>query len=264
MPCIKWIHYSENKVHSLLSLSSYFVCRLGVRKSSWFFSLLSMIAFHASHPSYAGLPSGPIRLLGPKKNFSFLFRSEGKKMNFWVKENVLMYNNIFFFIPTQLLSIIFSIIFNEGVDPQRHSVWDPTHGPRKAQAVLSGHAVNILINWKIMFGYSMYLFEDSVMFMPPVGRLMQQKKSTDSDPGNLSLRITSTTSVFCFIFYLTILYWFCHTSTWIRHRLTRVPHPEPPFLLPPRTIPLGHPRKSLRNLDSFSLLTLKKEFGFNF
>lgn len=67
-------------------------------------------------------------------------------MNFWVKENVLMYNNIFFFIPTQLLSIIFSIIFNEGVDPQRHSVWDPTHGPRKAQAVLSGHAVNILIN----------------------------------------------------------------------------------------------------------------------
>ena len=40
--------------------------------------------------------------------------------------------------------------------------------------------------------------------------------------------------------YFTILYWFCHTSTWICHRYTRVPHPEPPSLLPPGTIPLGH------------------------
>ena len=28
--------------------------------------------------------------------------------------------------------------------------------------------------------------------------------------------------------YFTILYWFCHTSTWIRHECTCVPHPEPP------------------------------------
>ena len=41
--------------------------------------------------------------------------------------------------------------------------------------------------------------------------------------------------------YFTILYWFCHTSTWIFHRYTRVPQPEPSSLLPPRTIPLGHP-----------------------
>ena len=41
--------------------------------------------------------------------------------------------------------------------------------------------------------------------------------------------------------YFTILYWFCHTSTWIRHGCTRVPHTEPPSHLPPRTIPLGHP-----------------------
>ena len=41
--------------------------------------------------------------------------------------------------------------------------------------------------------------------------------------------------------YFTILYWFCHTSTWIRHGCTRVPHPEPPSHLPPCTIPLGHP-----------------------
>ena len=41
--------------------------------------------------------------------------------------------------------------------------------------------------------------------------------------------------------YFTILYWFCHTSTCIRHGCTRVPHPEPPSCLPPHTIPLGHP-----------------------
>ena len=41
--------------------------------------------------------------------------------------------------------------------------------------------------------------------------------------------------------YFTILYWFCHTSTWIHHGCTRVPHPEPPSHLPPHSIPLGHP-----------------------
>ena len=50
--------------------------------------------------------------------------------------------------------------------------------------------------------------------------------------------------LFCFVFfffYYTILYWFCHTSTWIRHGYTHVPHPEPLSNLPPHTIPLGHP-----------------------
>ena len=28
--------------------------------------------------------------------------------------------------------------------------------------------------------------------------------------------------------YFTILYWFCHTSAWILHGCTHVPHPEPP------------------------------------
>ena len=40
--------------------------------------------------------------------------------------------------------------------------------------------------------------------------------------------------------YFTILYWFCHTPIWIHHRYTSVPHPEPPSLLSPCTIPLGH------------------------
>ena len=46
-----------------------------------------------------------------------------------------------------------------------------------------------------------------------------------------------------FILFLnfTILYWFCQISKWIRHRYTCVPHPEPSSLLPPHTIPLGHP-----------------------
>ena len=43
------------------------------------------------------------------------------------------------------------------------------------------------------------------------------------------------------LFYFTILYWFCHTSTWIRHGCTRVPNPEPPSHLPPHAISLGHP-----------------------
>ena len=49
--------------------------------------------------------------------------------------------------------------------------------------------------------------------------------------------------IFNFILFLnfTILYWFCHILKWIRHRHTRVPHPEPSSLLPPHTIPLGHP-----------------------
>ena len=49
--------------------------------------------------------------------------------------------------------------------------------------------------------------------------------------------------VFNFILFLnfTILYWFCHTSKWIRHSHTCVPNPEPSSLLPPHTILLGHP-----------------------
>ena len=50
-------------------------------------------------------------------------------------------------------------------------------------------------------------------------------------------------SLVLFFFFLnfTILYWFCHISKWIRHRYTCVPHPEPSSLLPPHSIPLGHP-----------------------
>ena len=56
--------------------------------------------------------------------------------------------------------------------------------------------------------------------------------------------------VFVFVFfYFTILYWFCHTSTWIQHRCTRVPNPEPPPTSPTHTpslrvIPVHQPQAS--------------------
>ena len=53
--------------------------------------------------------------------------------------------------------------------------------------------------------------------------------------------------------YFTILYWFCHTSTWICHSYTRVPHPEPLSLLPPRTIPLGRPSASAPSIQYHAL-----------
>ena len=44
------------------------------------------------------------------------------------------------------------------------------------------------------------------------------------------------------LFYFTILYWFCHTLTWIHHGCTCVLKHEPPSHLPPHNISLGHPR----------------------
>ena len=66
--------------------------------------------------------------------------------------------------------------------------------------------------------------------------------------GVLSQMFHSPLSLSFFFFFnlilflnFTILYWFCRISKWIRHRYTCVPHPEPPSLLPPHTIPLGRP-----------------------
>ena len=43
------------------------------------------------------------------------------------------------------------------------------------------------------------------------------------------------------LFYFIILYWFCHTSTWIHHGCTWVTNLEPPSHLLPYNISLGHP-----------------------
>ena len=44
----------------------------------------------------------------------------------------------------------------------------------------------------------------------------------------VSISLVYALVFFFFFFYFTILYWFCHTSTCIRHGYTCVPHPEPP------------------------------------
>ena len=43
------------------------------------------------------------------------------------------------------------------------------------------------------------------------------------------------------LFYFTILYWFCHTLTWIHHGCIRTPNPESASHLPPHIISLDHP-----------------------
>ena len=45
------------------------------------------------------------------------------------------------------------------------------------------------------------------------------------------------------LFYFIILYWFWHTLTWIHLGCTCDPKHEPPSHLPPRYIPLCHPRE---------------------
>ena len=47
-----------------------------------------------------------------------------------------------------------------------------------------------------------------------------QSLLADSSQGHFFLNFT--------LFYFTMLYWFCHTSTWIRHECTWVPKREPP------------------------------------
>ena len=43
------------------------------------------------------------------------------------------------------------------------------------------------------------------------------------------------------LFYFSILYWFCHTLTWIHHGCIQAPNPESPSHFPPHIISLDHP-----------------------
>ena len=65
------------------------------------------------------------------------------------------------------------------------------------------------------------------------------------------LKMACHSFIYSFFFNFTILYWFCHISTWIRHGYTRVPHPKPSSLLPPReggwclwVVPMHQPQAS--------------------
>lgn len=60
-----------------------------------------------------GQAQGPHCFKGLTKTFAFLLNS-GEKNEFWVQENVLVYNtNIFVFIATQWEDTIFNLIFME-------------------------------------------------------------------------------------------------------------------------------------------------------
>ena len=68
---------------------------------------------------------------------------------------------------------------------------------------------------------------------------------------DFKLKINIHSFFFNFILFLnfTILYWFCQISKWICHRYTCVPQLEPSSLLPPHTIPLGHPNASAPSIQ---------------
>ena len=59
---------------------------------------------------------------------------------------------------------------------------------------------------------------------------------------NIGVHVSLSILVSLVCIYFTILYWFCHTLTWIHHGCTCIPKHESPFHLPPHNISLGHPR----------------------
>ena len=61
------------------------------------------------------------------------------------------------------------------------------------------------------------------------GPLSVQSQSIETGKGGFLKIILFFLNINLFNWRLiTLLYWFCHTSTWICHRNTRVPLPEPP------------------------------------
>ena len=76
----------------------------------------------------------------------------------------------------------------------------------------------------------------------------------------LPINIQDCFPLFIYFFPISFISWmlitlqycsgFCQTLTWINHRFTCVPHPEPLSHLPPHPIPLGHPMHQPRALVS--------------
>ena len=88
---------------------------------------------------------------------------------------------------------------------------------------------NLLFFLIITDSWTVILFDEK----PIPNIFFKFRLSTCSDLANRKpLQVGALYFYFILFFNFTILYWFCPISTWIRHRYTRVPHPEPSSFLP--------------------------------
>ena len=103
---------------------------------------------------------------------------------------------------------------------------------------LSLNALNLVKQSRTLWGPPWYK-----SFLCPPFLVCMKPHFSDRTQNQLKWRLGHEPTFFFFLtlFYFTILYWFCHTLTWICHRYTCVPNLEPPSLLPPHTISMGHP-----------------------
>ena len=81
--------------------------------------------------------------------------------------------------------------------------------------------------WHYIFYLKIQFTEFSFKFF------MKKKYSTGYRQSKLDPFLSLKIQDFILFFNFTMLYGFCHISTWIHHRYTRVPHTEPSSLLPP-------------------------------
>ena len=104
-----------------------------------------------------------------------------------------------------------------------------------------GHYRGSVGRWLYVFSGKTSLSKPRVYSVVTVNSYEQQKECISSEHRNDNAQELRGNLYFFLFFKFTILYWFCHISTWIHNRYTRVTHPEASSLLPPCTIPLGHP-----------------------
>ena len=95
-----------------------------------------------------------------------------------------------------------------------------------------------------------YYFEGTIVYLTKLYLFLQIDCIQDFVANNIKniliieyfrLLYISFSFFLSFFFNFKILYWFCHTLTWIYHGCICIPHPKHPSHLLPHPIPLGHP-----------------------